>query len=250
MVFCLWNLIAIFIVIELTCVQTGSNSIIPNNAIRASRSFQEHSRPQSKYISASVWDDGYQNEPTPESLEGVPTLKHLTWHPSFDLEDVREKFLSQISSHGDSGPNDHNPIYYTKKDAKPILNKQEYRGNGASDEPPQTLYYQDSKMICLGRDLIDSARLYYLAMKRHQWPPDLQAAFEKTRRQNRSMPVFESCIPLIWTRKAMEPKRDSFSPQKALPPKSTIERGKRSARCMQMCVQGGHLHPAQCHSLC
>merc|ERR1712170_123135 len=29
-----------------------------------------------------------------------------------------------------------------------------------------------------------------------------------------------------------------------------IPRGKRSPGCMQRCVTGGMLHPAQCHSLC
>ena len=33
-------------------------------------------------------------------------------------------------------------------------------------------------------------------------------------------------------------------------PIGRIPRGKRSPGCMQRCVTGGMLHPAQCHSLC
>ena len=34
------------------------------------------------------------------------------------------------------------------------------------------------------------------------------------------------------------------------PLRARIPRGKRSPGCMQRCVTGGMLHPAQCHSLC
>ena len=118
-----------------------------------------------------------------------------------------------------------------KKDAPPIPRTQNNWESEVSThwegDPPQTLHYQESKMICLRRDLVDSARLY-LGIKRNSWPPELQAAFEKTIKQNRLTPVYESCIPLM-TRKAADPgERDSFSSQRKAaqnPPKSTMERG-------------------------
>ena len=87
----------------------GSNSIILNNGIREYKNVREYSRPNTKYVSASVWDDGFPSDEKPETLESPSTLKHITWHrPSFDLDYPREKFLPQIRFPKNRGQNENN----------------------------------------------------------------------------------------------------------------------------------------------
>ena len=87
----------------------GSNSIILDNGIRKSKIVREYSRPHTKYVSASVWDDDFPNDEKPETLESLPTLKHITWHrPSFDLDYPREKFLPQIRFPKNRAQNEYN----------------------------------------------------------------------------------------------------------------------------------------------
>merc|ERR1719167_38202 len=55
--------------------------------------------------------------------------------------------------------------------------------------------------------------------------------------------------PIIPSR-YMEALSDDNDDNRNIDQEDTIEIGKRSAGCMLRCIDEGHLHPAQCHSLC
>ena len=118
-----------------------------------------------------------------------------------------------------------------KESYKPIIKQQDFVADSKLEPSAHILQNQQSSMICLRRNFIDSSMLSS-AMNDYPLPPDLQAVLEKMIVQDSLMPVFDSCIPLPWIQKSLDPKRDSIATQSAssnqLHP--TMERGNKRSK--------------------